>query len=148
MTEGVNRKGKPGWPKGKKRDPRVHVGMSKPAGSHNPKRELYEDIIVKALAGEHPLQALARIARESELEGDRTLAATCYKELSNYCAPKLKAVEIKQNEDNYKPITIVVSDEGKQEVEHEVRRLANEQNEKVRELGVKGAMVEAVLVDD
>ena len=116
--------------------------------SHNPKREVYEDIIVTALAGEHPLQALARMARESEAEGDRNLAVVCYKELSNYCAPKLKAVEIKQNEDNYNPITIVVSDEGKQEVESEASRLADEQSEKVRELGVNGAMVEAVLVDD
>jgi len=114
---GVNRTGQVGWPKGKKREPNVHVGMHKPRGSHNPKREEYENIIVEAMGGEHPLQALARLARESERDGDKTLAVVCYKELANYVAPKLKSIEVKQDQKDIKPITIIISEEGQKSIE-------------------------------
>jgi len=136
---GVNRTGNVGWPKGKKREPNVHVGMHKPRGSHNPKRDEYEDIIVKALDGEHPLEALSRLARESEAEGDRTLAVVCYKELSNYVAPKLKAVEVRNDSKDVKPITIIVSDVGQKTIE-------KNRSEVVR--GTVTELLEAELIDD
>ena len=144
----ANRTGVKGWPKGKSRESRIYADLRKPKGWHNPKREVYEDIIVKALDGEHPLQALSRMAKESEEVGDKALAVSAYKELANYCAPKLKAVEIKQGNEEYKPITIVVSDEGSKEINKEAERLSAQSESKSVDGRDKEGVIEAVLVDD
>ena len=123
MTTEQKPKKKTGWPKGRKRDPRIHAPTNKPDGMLNPKRQEYQHIIVEALDGEHPLAALARMAKESEADGDKTLAVACYKELSNYVAPKLKSVEVKKENDNVKPITIIVDDSASKQIEDHRNRV-------------------------
>jgi len=43
--------------------------------------------------GVDPIEGLARLAKQAEQEGDRQLAATCYKTLAEYCEPKRRAIE-------------------------------------------------------
>jgi len=74
------------------------------------KHEIILDLIRGETRGEHPLVALARIAKKSEEQGDNNLAFQCYKELANYVAPKLKSVEHTGDNKDVKPITIIVSD--------------------------------------
>ncbi len=74
------------------------------------KHEIILDLIGGETGGEHPLVALARIAKKSEEQGDNNLAFQCYKELANYVAPKLKSVEHIGDNKDVKPITIIVSD--------------------------------------
>ena len=40
-----------------------------------------------------PIEGMARIAQQAEADGDKNLAATMYKELAPYVAPKRKAIE-------------------------------------------------------
>ena len=40
-----------------------------------------------------PIEGMARIALQAEKDGDKNLAATMYKELAPYVAPKRKAIE-------------------------------------------------------
>jgi len=122
VKEGVNRTGVGGKPKGHRHDPKIHMPIGRQKGVFTPQREALGVIIVEAMNGEHPLQALARLAKKSEDEGDITLAVVCYKELANYIAPKLKAVEITKQTEQAKPITIIINESITQQVEDNRRK--------------------------
>jgi len=44
--------------------------------------------------GFDPIQAMIRLAKEAEAEGDKPLAMSGYREAAKYFAPQLKAVEV------------------------------------------------------
>lgn len=81
------------------------------------KHEILLSLIQGETGGVHPLISLARIAKRSEANGDDSLAFQCYKELSNYVAPKLKSVELQVDQQEIRPITIIISEETQRHIE-------------------------------
>ena len=50
--------------------------------------------------GNLPLEEIADIGKQAKAKGDYTLALAAYKELAQYCAPKRKAIEHSQDQNN------------------------------------------------
>ena len=44
--------------------------------------------------GLDPIKALIRLGRAAEDNDERNIAASCYKELANFCFPKLRSVDL------------------------------------------------------
>lgn len=63
------------------------------AGTPNKnKADLLE--MITSTGCDHPIEGMARIAKEAHDSGDFPLAKDCYKELAQYVVPKKKAIEV------------------------------------------------------
>ena len=84
----------------------VRLGGRQKGTPNKDKQELLDMIL--ATGCKHPIQGLAEIAKQSHQQGEFDLAVTCYKELSQYIAPKRKAIEHSGEVEQKGPLVIVV----------------------------------------
>jgi hypothetical protein len=52
-----------------------------------------------------PIEAMARIAMKAEVDGETEIALRAYKELAQYVAPKLRAIEVTEDRGETEPMT-------------------------------------------
>jgi len=68
--------------------------------------------LIEETGCDHPLQGLGKIAYIAFRDGDYALAKDCYKELAQYVAPKLKAIEHSGKVENTQPLVVVLPETG------------------------------------
>lgn len=68
----------------------------RPTGSLNKNKQALIALLEAKYPGYHPVVEMAKIAHETD---DPVLSANMHKEVAQYVAPKLKAVEISGNSD-------------------------------------------------